>query len=279
VPLSGAGVERRLTVPCYGVLSPGKISKEVAGLKKVLVAMNEKGGVGKTTILLHLVYWALKQGLRVLAVDLDPQGNFSLSLTGDYDLPTQPGGSEALFSSGAINPRVLSDKLHLLHGHQGLETVERTTDLDAVISRPSPFEALDYDVVLIDTAPSVGLRQLAPLFWAQTVLIPLEPDEYGINGLGRTIEAVELAANSNPNLQAFAVINRFIRGSYQKRNVLALETQIREEEETGSRLKLLQPYLFSRVHVAEAIALHIPVWDLKATRTQWTDFAETVYDL
>jgi chromosome partitioning protein len=255
----------------------------VAGLKKVIVAMNEKGGVGKTTILLHLVYWALKQGLRVLAVDLDPQGNYSLSLTGDYDLPTQPGGSEALFSPGTITPRVLSEKLHLLHGHQGLETVERTTDLDTVISRPSPFDGLDYDVVLIDTAPSVGLRQLAPLFWAQVILIPLEPDEYGINGLARTLEAVSLAAHRNPRLHAYAVINRFIRGSYQKRNVLALEQQISEGGQSGigSRLTLLQPYLFSRVHVAEAIAMHVPVWDLKrapkATRTQWINFAEAVY--
>jgi ParB family transcriptional regulator, chromosome partitioning protein len=62
------------------------------------------------------------------------------------------------------------------------------------------------------------------------------------------------------------VINRFIRGSYQKRNVAALESQIQEggEEGIGSRLKLLQPYLFSRVHVAEAIALlEIPNGDVQ----------------
>jgi chromosome partitioning protein len=252
---------------------------------KVIVAMNEKGGVGKTTTLLHLVYYATRQGQRVLAVDLDPQGNFTLSLTGDYDLPTKAGGSEGLFLPGTPSPRVLSENLHLLHGHQSLETVERTTTIEEVMARPSPFLGMNYDVVLIDTAPSVGLRQLSPLFWAQVVLIPLEPDEYGINGLARTTEAVQFAGQRNPALQAYAVINRYVRTSgFQRRNVAAIEDQVRQGRLLSggaSRLNLLEPYLLSRVHVAEAIAERIPVWDLrrspKLTKLQWRDFCEAVY--
>jgi chromosome partitioning protein len=239
----------------------------------VLVLVNQKGGVGKTTTVFHLAALAIERGLKVLAVDLDPQGNLSTALTGDYELPTRDGGAESLFfPDHPLTPAVVHPALHLLHGHQHLESVERSVDIDRVLATAPRVRTLPYDVVLIDTPPSVGLRQLAPLFWADQVLIPIEPDDFSTTGLAAIIRTLAIVRNGNRTVRHRAIINRHVRSSRYQRAMI---------DDLRQHVALLEPFLTARVCVGEAMARRVPVWSLphapQAARRDWRLLCEAVY--
>lgn len=241
---------------------------------KVLVLVNQKGGVGKTTTAFHLAALAVERGQQVLAVDLDPQGNLSTALTGDYEIPMREAGAEALFfAAQPLQPTIVAERLHLLHGHQHLEAVERSIDIDKVLSTPPRVRSLPYDVVLIDTPPSVGLRQLAPLFWADQVLIPIEPDDFSTTGLSAIIRTLSFVRARNPKVRHRAIINRHVRSSRYQREMI---------DRLRHHVILLEPFLGSRVSVGEAMARRIPIWNLprapKPARHDWRTLCEAVYD-
>lgn len=183
-----------------------------SGLRVFAVA-NQKGGVGKTTTTVNLGACFAELGQRVLIVDLDPQANASTGL--------------------GLNPRQLDYSLYdvLLQGVPMEDVIEPTSvkqlyvapasldlagaeiELVPAFSRETKLKeaiasvADDYDIVLIDCPPSLGLLTINGLTAATEVLVPIQTEYYALEGLGQLIRNVDLVTrNLNPDLQLSTIV-------------------------------------------------------------------------
>ena len=171
-----------------------------------IAVLSQKGGTGKTTTVRTLADILRQAGLRTLAVDLDPQGNLS-----DYfDLPTdiEPTIADVLSeraSTGqAIHEDIIPANLSLaeaelmLGGKMGRELTLR---------RALAKVGEDYDVILIDCPPSLGLLTVNALVAADYALITAEAQYFALQGVEQAMEVVELARDSlNPRLELLGVL-------------------------------------------------------------------------
>jgi chromosome partitioning protein len=171
-----------------------------------IAVLSQKGGTGKTTAVRTLTDVLRRAGLRTLAVDLDPQGNLS-----DYfDLPTDAEPTIADVLSGkatateAIHDDIIPASLSLaeaelmLGGKMGRELTLR---------RALAKVADDYEVILIDCPPSLGLLTINALVAADRALITAEAQYFALQGVEQAMEVVELARDSlNPHLKLLGVL-------------------------------------------------------------------------
>jgi chromosome partitioning protein len=171
-----------------------------------IAVLSQKGGTGKTTTVRTLTDVLRRSGVRTLAVDLDPQGNLS-----DYfDLPpdVEPTIADVLAgratAAEAIHEDIIPANLSLaeaelmLGGKMGRELTLRRALADA---------AGDYDVVLIDCPPSLGLLTVNALVAADRALVTAEAQYFALQGVEQAMEVVELARESlNPQLQLLGVL-------------------------------------------------------------------------
>jgi chromosome partitioning protein len=175
-------------------------------MAQTIAVLSQKGGTGKTTTVRTLTDVLRRCGLRTLAVDLDPQGNLS-----DYfDLPTdvEPTIAEVLSgrakASEAIHEDIIPANLALaeaelmLGGKMGRELT---------LKRALAEAAKDYDVILIDCPPSLGLLTINALVAADQALITAEAQYFALQGVEQAMEVVELARDSlNPQLKLLGVL-------------------------------------------------------------------------
>lgn len=188
---------------------------------RVMVVANQKGGVGKTTSTVNMAVALAQGGLRVLVVDLDPQGNASTALAVDHrrGVPS----SYDLLVDGVPMAEVVQSHPDI----PGLFVVPATIDLAgaeielvSVVARESRLrkaiaaydlittdsdERLDY--VLIDCPPSLGLLTLNALVAGVEMLIPIQAEYYALEGLGQLIETVEMVkAHLNSELSISTIL-------------------------------------------------------------------------
>jgi chromosome partitioning protein len=175
-------------------------------MTKTIAVLSQKGGTGKTTTVRTLTDVLRLAGLRTLAIDLDPQGNLS-----DYfDLPTdaEPTIADVLSGRSAIDEAILSDIVPanlslaeaelMLGGKMGRELTLR---------RALAKAGADYDLILIDCPPSLGLLTINALVAADHALITAEAQYFALQGVEQAIEVVELARDSlNPDLALLGVL-------------------------------------------------------------------------
>ncbi len=198
---------------------PGPVPRP--GSTRVLVIANQKGGVGKTTTAVNLAAALATRGLRVLLLDLDPQGNASTALSVQHTEGT-PSIYDVLIDSMPLSDVVVESK-HVPGLYAGPATldlagaeielvplVSRETRLRGALSRylhdeESAGRRIDY--VFIDCPPSLGLLTVNALTAAAEMVIPIQCEFYALEGLTalmRTIEQVRL--HLNPNLSVAAIV-------------------------------------------------------------------------
>ncbi len=204
----------------------------------ILALSNQKGGVGKTTTAVNLAAGLARYGQRVLLVDLDPQGNASSGLgyaredvtMGIYDVLMEFRDIDSVRMPTALdNLEVIPATVDLVGAELELVGAERREyRLKKVLNRVAD----DYDFILIDCPPSLGLLTLNTLTAANAVLIPLQAEYYAMEGLGellRTIHAVRKGLN--PELVREGILVTMMDG----RNKLCreVERQVRHHFKEG----------------------------------------------
>jgi chromosome partitioning protein len=225
-----------------------------------VIFSNQKGGVGKTTLCRELGVYFASRDLHVLLVDCDPQGNLSMSLT-ENEHPV-PGLYEAL-EGGAVNIQKLDDKLSLLSGDFRLASLEKSLvgELDAYDRLKELFASqlfTGYDLILVDTPPSLGVLTGNALAAGKHIVIPMRPALYsmqGTNDLVKTIAKVRKTLNPDLNLLG-VIINGFD-------SIPVIVKEIRKEIEESFGDKMFETALSETIKLEEAIAEKVGVIHLK----------------
>lgn len=183
---------------------------------RVFVIANQKGGVGKTTTAVNVAAALAAGGLRVLLIDLDPQGNASTALGIDHEAGV-PGTYEVLIDGEPIDRHVQASpeapNLWVLPATIDLAGAEiGLVDLPGRESRllralQQMFERHTVDYVFIDCPPSLGLLTLNALVAAEELLVPIQCEYYALEGVSQLLRTIELVKGSmNDRLRLSTIV-------------------------------------------------------------------------
>jgi chromosome partitioning protein len=222
---------------------------------RIMTVANQKGGVGKTTTAVNLAASLSQHGIRVLVIDLDPQGNASTALDVDHHV-----GRESVYNS-LVEERPLGEIIAPVPDMPGLFCAPATIDLAgaeielvSMVAREGrlsrAIEQLDtsnLDYVLIDCPPSLGLLTVNALVAAEEVLIPIQCEYYALEGLEQLLRTVELVRG---HLNAKLRISTILLTMYDGRTRLA--TQVADDVRSHFSDVVLHTIIPRSVRVSEA---------------------------
>lgn len=222
-------------------------------MARVIALANQKGGVAKTTSVHALGVALAEQGQRVLLVDLDPQACLTFSNGIDPDSLTLSMHDVMLERASLADVLHKVGDLHLLPSSIDLAGAEihllSRTGREYVLRRALTPPRDQYDVVLVDCPPSLGILTINGLTAADDVLIPLQCETLSHRGVGQLLETIDdVRAYTNPDLRISGVIATM----YDSRTKLAHRMIEAVRESYG--LPVLDPPVPKSVRVAEAPA-------------------------
>lgn len=184
------------------IQNPERLTLNRPSTTRILTVSNQKGGVGKTTSTVNLAWALALHGMKVLVVDLDPQGNASTACGAEHRMGT-PSSYELL-----IGEKKPDEVIQVNSENENLHCIPATIDLagaeielvsmvrreyrltDAL--RKSYLAEAGYDYVFIDCPPSLGLLTINAMNTATEVLIPIQCEYYALEGVGQLLRNVEL---------------------------------------------------------------------------------------
>ena len=219
---------------------------------------NQKGGVGKSTVAVHLALHLSEQNKKVLFIDLDPQANATKTLK-KIATPLDFFASD-LFKS--LDFEIDNDKIiNVIEADSLMADVERY-DSSVLVDFKENIKRLNkvYDYCIIDTPPTLGLRMTGALIVSNYVLSPIELEEYSIDGIKKMLQTIfGVKEKWNPDLNFLGMLpNRFNpRSKAQKETLKSLI-------DSYSHLLIPAP-IGIRSSIPESLGLGLPVWNLKKT--------------
>jgi chromosome partitioning protein len=183
---------------------------------RIFTTSNQKGGVGKTTTVVNLASALAKYGARVLVIDLDPQGNASTALGVEHREGTPSVYNVVVGESPmeeVVQPSPESPNLFCVPATIDLAGAE--IELVSMVAREQRLsralqeylEEVDFDYVLIDCPPSLGLLTINAFVAANEVLIPIQCEYYALEGLSQLLKNIQLIAKHlNPKLRLSTIL-------------------------------------------------------------------------
>jgi len=196
-----------------GVLVVGMVQQRTDARARVFAVANQKGGVGKTTTTVNLSACFAERGLKTLVVDLDPQANATTSLGLD------PRGLDAsiyevLLQDIELDEIVEPTMIKGLHiAPSSLDLAGAEIELVPALSRESQLRRAissavgEYDVIMIDCPPSLGLLTINGLSAADEVMVPIQTEYFALEGLTQLVQNIGMVQRSlNPGLELTQVV-------------------------------------------------------------------------
>lgn len=221
---------------------------------------NQKGGVGKTTTAVNLAYYLAKTGKKTLLVDFDPQGNATSGLGVDKqalqftmaDVVMESAGLDQVILSTSYKNLFLAPATPLL-----ANTEVQLANADRRFSRlKAAIEASqgEYDVVIIDSPPSLSLLTVNGLIAAKHVLLPVQAEFYALEGLGQLLETMKLVRKGmNPTLELLGVLPTMIDSR------TTLSAQVHNEIKKHFPGKVFTNTIPRNIRLAEAPSHGLPI--------------------
>jgi chromosome partitioning protein len=243
-------------------------------VSNIIAVLNQKGGVGKTTTTINVGTYLAKLGRKVLIVDFDPQGNATSGLGLDKQ-GLELTSYESLFSK-AETDRIVQET-----GVPGLRIIPANANLAAAEIELVPMEGrefllqrvlqgLDYDYILVDCPPSLGLLTLNALAAANWLLIPVQTEYYALEGLGQLLAVLQRVHEGiNPRLELLGVVGTM----YDSRNSLSDQVYAELTRHFGD--KVCSTVIPRNVRLAEAPSYGKPI----AEHDKWSKGARAYKQL
>ena len=231
-------------------------------MTKIIAVAMQKGGVGKTTTTVNLAAALAEMGRRVLAVDLDPQGNLTQHAGSDPDTisPTIYDALKAEVDGGAGNLRAsiyrTSEGFHLLPSQPELSLVEvaliNTLSRERILAGLLGEVAADYEYILIDCNPSLGLLVINALTAADSVLIPIQTEYLAARGALMILSTIETIRRKR--LNSGLKIEGILLTMADTRASLTRDIQQAVEQQYGNGIRIFSTVVRRSVRFAESAA-------------------------
>jgi chromosome partitioning protein len=240
---------------------------------RIITLMQNKGGVGKTTITLTLAAAAAARGLSVLVVDADQQTNATLLLdpegnsTGDFTIYDMIANGEVGIGSSVALPTAWNTMESIRSSGGRVNLIAGDTQMNDSHVAKYPLTALantlkldgEYNLILIDCPPSTGLVVQAALAAADYALIVTQPQHLSVWGIQQSMTLIEqfneTAGERNPVIIAGIIVNQIVQGQVEHKDSLAEMTQAFGE-------LIWTPTFSSRAVMQRAMAAHYPITEI-----------------
>ena len=227
---------------------------------RIIAIANQKGGVGKTTTSINLAASIAEMGKRVLAIDLDPQGNMTSGLGVDKN-EVENTVYELMLDECSINESIqdtVVKGLRLIPSNVNLAGAEiellGINDKEYILKTAVDYIRDDYDFIVIDCPPSLNMLTVNAMTTADTVLVPIQCEYYALEGLSQLIHTINLVQERlNPNLQMEGVVFTM----YDARTNLSL--QVVENVKENLDTKIYETMIPRNIRLAEAPSYGIPI--------------------
>lgn len=235
---------------------------------RIIAVANQKGGVGKTTTSINLAACLAGKGKRVLAVDMDPQGNLTSGLGVDKD-SVEKSIYELIIGEVDIKEVINKEVL------ENLDIIPTSIDLSAAeieligvddkeyILRNAIDQVKDqYDFVIIDCPPSLSMLTINAMTTADSVIVPIQCEYYALEGLSQLIHTVELVKD---RLNSKLEIEGVVFTMYDARTNLSL--QVVENVKDNLQQNIYKTIIPRNIRLAEAPSYGLPInkYDPKST--------------
>lgn len=227
---------------------------------RIIAIANQKGGVGKTTTAINVASCIAEAGKKVLAIDLDPQGNMTSGLGVDkneventvYELMLDECSvQESIVESVVENLDIISSNVNLAGAEIELLGIN---EKEYILKSAVDYIKDDYDFIIIDCPPSLNMLTVNAMTTANTILVPIQCEYYALEGLSQLMHTINLVQDRlNPELK----IEGLVFTMYDMRTNLS--NQVVENVKENLDTKIYNTMIPRNIKLAEAPSYGLPI--------------------
>lgn len=229
-------------------------------MSRIIAIANQKGGVGKTTTAINLSACLAESGKKVLAIDLDPQGNMTSGLGVDkneldntvYELMLDECSiNESMQQTVVDNLKIIASNVNLAGAEIELLGIN---DKEYILKTAVDYIRDDFDFIIIDCPPSLNMLTVNAMTTADTVLVPIQCEYYALEGLSQLIHTINLVKE---RLNSKLEIEGVVFTMYDVRTNLS--NQVVENVRENLDARIYETMIPRNIRLAEAPSYGIPI--------------------